>query len=90
MDFYKEHITGNKAIVDQNFNKYELKRYYDEKRIIEPLITADLQNMSEKLGTGFTGLIYSVKTASSIEDKLDRAQEEIAKDRKKIFYTRGR
>ncbi len=65
-------MSGNKAIIDNTFEKYELKIQYDKIRLLELFTTKDLSNEVSKLGISLSGLEYSVKTASSVEDKVDR------------------
>ena len=72
--------SGLQAKIDYKLNndmlsKQELinmQRQYTAIRAIEPLITKDMENLSVKFNTNFTGLEYSVKTANSLQDKLQR------------------
>lgn len=45
---------------------------YDKARRAEPGITKDLVDISKQLGMQMTGLKYSVKTATSVENKVKR------------------
>lgn len=77
MEKQERHITGTMGMVDNRFsNKYEsVNAIYQEIRALEPIITADMQNLANTIGTSFIGTEYSIKTASSIEDKLKRAEQ---------------
>lgn len=88
MNFYREYATGNKGLIDNTFIKYKtIRDEYNEIRVLEPLITFDMFKLANELKTNFIGTEYSVKTASSIEDKLDRIEEEIKEENKnKPFY----
>lgn len=71
-------ISATKSLINNTFKEYDsssLQEEYTKKRVIEPLITKDLALLSNKLGTSWCGLEYSVKTASSIEDKIKRVQK---------------
>lgn len=48
------------------------QRAYDKARRAEPKITKDLVDISKQLGMEMTGLKYSVKTATSVENKVKR------------------
>ncbi len=50
----------------------ETQRIYDQARANERLITPVMTEIAEELGCEMTGLEYSVKTASSVADKLER------------------
>lgn len=61
------------AAVNDKMKKYtQYQDEYDRLRASEYLITKDLLNVSNNLNTSWQGLEYSIKTAGSIEDKLDR------------------
>jgi hypothetical protein len=81
-------MTGNRGIIDKYLcnSDPELTLIYNEMRVLEPLITADMQQLSSSLGTGFAGTEFSVKTASSVEDKLQRAENEIQQDQSLIGH----
>lgn len=72
-------MTGNKAVANHHFtDQFEnLQITYEKIRVIEPLVTEDLQKNIQEKGTKLTGLEYASKTSSSIEDKINR---EMAKD----------
>ena len=70
-------IKDNKNIIGDNI--INVQQTYDLIRILEPLITEDLLALSKELNTSFLGLEYSIKTASSIYDKLERKNEKIKK-----------
>ena len=71
-------MTGTKAITDHDIklnNPDEQQRVndiYNRIRHTEPLISSDLISLTAKEGANMDGLSFSVKTASSIEDKLAR------------------
>lgn len=69
-------ISGNNAIIDSIFKKFphqeKLQLIYDRHRFIEPLITAEILKTTTKIGMKLEGLENSIKTASSIEDKIER------------------
>lgn len=69
-------ISGNNAIMDSIFKKFphqeKLQLIYDRHRFIEPLITAEILKTTTKIGMKLEGLENSIKTASSIEDKIER------------------
>ena len=70
-------MTGLKSIVDHDFEgKQRLSEMYDGMRFLEPLITDDIVAVATVNETKLAGLEYSVKTASSIKDKLERAKQE--------------
>lgn len=65
--------SANMATIDHKLQGFtELQDEYDKIRFLEPLITHDLNNVVEENGTKLDGLQYSVKTASSITDKMER------------------
>lgn len=61
-------ITGTKSLIDYKIEDDNLQYIYDSIRLFEPIITKDIIDLDVKL----KGLEYSVKTASSIKDKLER------------------
>ena len=73
-------ISGNKGLVNGEIKDTKnilsnidvVQEEYDKTRVLEPLITKDLKEMAEELNTSFKGLEFSVKTAESIYDKLER------------------
>jgi len=68
-------VSGNKSLVDSKFkNQKDIQNIYDKTRLAEPLITSDLVSLGDKINADFAGLKYSVKTASSIEDKIERTR----------------
>lgn len=72
-------LSATKAMIDNSFNEFyteTLQNEYNKKRFIEPLITRDLESISDSLKTFWMGLEYAVKTASSIEDKIKRVQKQ--------------
>ena len=76
-------MNGIKSAVDSEFKKYpQLKEKYDLIRFSEPLITNDIQEMAERFNTKLFGLEYCVKSASSIEDKIERKKEYCGKTHK--------
>ena len=75
MKITETHITGNRGIIDNRlFYRPDLSVRYNEIRALEPLISADMRSLAHELGTDFDGTEYSVKTAGSVEDKLQRAE----------------
>ena len=75
--------SATKAMIDHTFVKnqfdFGLEEAYNQIRILEPLVTSALSRTTEQLGTSLIGLEYSVKTASSVEDKLQRKQKQSKK-----------
>ena len=75
--------SATKAMADHTFVKnqfdFGLEEAYNQIRILEPLVTSALSRTTEQLGTSLIGLEYSVKTASSVEDKLQRKQKQSKK-----------
>ena len=72
-------MTGTKAIADHqielNTDQEEQQRVndiYSKIRHTEPLISSDMMRLAVKSNSHFEGMSHSVKTASSIEDKLER------------------
>ncbi len=72
MDINKYAPSGGKAIVDCEVKRYPIQAAYDKNRLLEPMITRDLLSITQKLGSKLEALDYSIKTASSVEDKIDR------------------
>lgn len=69
-------VSGNRSLIDHTLQKFtSVQERYDEIRLLEPLITKDLSAIVEKLGGHLDGLEFSVKTASSICDKLERMEK---------------
>lgn len=73
--------SATMAMVDYKTQEWEKYSYgemeeYSRLRFTEPLVTADVKAVTENLGTNLEGLEYAVKTASSVEDKLDRKRED--------------
>lgn len=54
----------------------EAQAVYDKARSNEPEITRDMVAIANKLGSYMHGLPYSVKTASSVADKIERGKAE--------------
>ncbi len=70
-----ENISGTKALTDHKLTKYpQLQEEYDKIRVTERLITNDVLRIVEQNGSKLNGLEYSAKSASSVEDKLERMQ----------------
>ena len=71
--------SGTMAMVNHTFTSEQLNDKifyeYNKIRVIEPLITSTMNSVADNLGTEFSGLEYSVKTAPSVEDKLLRAEK---------------
>ncbi len=67
--------SAGKSFANKTFIKYpDITMQYDKIRFLEPLITNDLCELSDSLGTHWSGLEYAVKTATSIEDKIERVK----------------
>ncbi|MBO4847151.1 MAG: hypothetical protein J5525_12775 [Lachnospiraceae bacterium] len=65
--------VAKEALFDNQLSKYPQFQFdYNAIRLSEPLITNDLLSISDSLGTSWSGLEYAVKTASSVDDKLER------------------
>ena len=73
----KTSISGNRAVLDRWFVDRDprLSEEYHKIRLIEPLILVDMKLFSEEFGLELKKLENSVKTATSIEDKLLRTEE---------------
>lgn len=70
-----ESQSGTMAMIDHTLKSDEFKGLsedYNKIRVLEPLITSDVKNITKDLKTSLAGLEFSVKTASSVEDKLLR------------------
>lgn len=69
-----QQASGTNAMTDDILSIYyrNLQATYQEIRFLEPVITSDIKEVVSELGSNLSGLQYSVKTASSISDKLDR------------------
>lgn len=67
-------VSGSAASKDNVMVRSSVKaqKAYTKARKAEPKITKDLVNISKDLNMGMTGLKYSVKTASSVENKIRR------------------
>ncbi len=75
-----------KAKLDYKLEKFpQLQEEYDKTRVAEKLVTKDVLNIISENGACLTGLEYSAKTASSVEDKLERLE----KKWKKVIYKTG-
>lgn len=80
----RKDMDASKAAVDHTFkagrvNQDVLTRLYNETRFIEPLVTKDVAGVSAEQGNHLEGRIYAVKTASSVESKLERDEEKFRK-----------
>ena len=82
--------AGSKAEKDGDITKYRndlskksLDSYEVQKRD-EKKITPILQKVSDEIGAGMVGLPYSVKTASSVDNKIARKIEDALKKGKTI------
>ncbi len=67
-------VSGSAASKDNVMVRSSVKaqKAYTKARKAEPKITKDIVNISKDLNMGMTGLKYSVKTASSVENKIRR------------------
>ncbi len=66
-------VSANRSLVDCDIKKHpEIQEMYDGLRLLEPMVTKDITNITEDSGGYLKGLENSVKTASSIDDKLER------------------
>lgn len=76
-DFY-EHSTASRALVDNSFSdNKELDKAYNDVRFIEPLISEKVWNAVDSLGNELIGTQFAMKTASSVNDKLERVQQKM-------------
>ena len=69
--------SASMAMVDHTLksDKFNcLSRDYNKIRVIEPLVTSAVKNTTNDLKTSLDGIEFSVKTASSVEDKLLRSE----------------
>lgn len=78
-------MAGSKALVDRRLKTEELQPEYDKIRHLEPLITEDVRAVTSHLGTKCAGLQYAVKTASSMENRLQREKKKSERKRK-LFH----
>lgn len=72
-------VVGGSAASKDNVlvrSSVKAQKAYNKARKAEPKITKDLVNISKALNMGMTGLKYSVKTASSVENKIRRKNKE--------------
>lgn len=70
-----EQQSATMAMVDHTLKSDKFKglsENYNKIRVLEPLITSDIKKTISDLKTSISGLEFSVKTASSVEDKLLR------------------
>lgn len=69
-------MTANMAVIDSVFKSEKLgkdvQKTYLSIKALEPLITKDVEQVASSLGNHMEGLQYSVKAASSVEDRLAR------------------
>lgn len=74
-------ISGTEAEKDHVISKYssEIQEIYDKAREAEPAITEKVNDIAQSLGCRLEGLEYSVKTAGSVVEKLDRTQDDSVK-----------
>ena len=68
-----DHIIPPNDRTEEEYQR--MQDTYDKIRVLEPLISSDMNDIAKELGTSFDGMEYSVKTASSISDKLKRMQK---------------
>lgn len=69
--------SATMAMVDHTLksDKFNcLSKDYNKIRVIEPLVTSAVKNTTNDLKTSLDGIEFSVKTASSVEDKLLRSE----------------
>lgn len=84
--------SATMAMVDHTLKSDKFKslsKEYNKIRVIEPLITSDVKNVTKDLKTSLSGLKFSVKTASSTEDKLSR-NEKYLSDKDSFFSPKDR
>lgn len=69
--------SGGAAKKNHKLNKYSLaaQKVYDKARLAEPNISKDLMKISKGLNMKMHGLYYSVKTAESVENKIERKRK---------------
>lgn len=75
-------ISGTESMIRKCQIEPEIKDVYTDKRIIENLITNDLNKICQKQNSSLEGLQYSVKTLASINDKLERIQKKKTENNK--------
>ena len=87
-----EAMSGGKAAANRIIPGFDdrLNEEYEKTRMLEPLITADIRKVMSQLGTGLTGVEFSVKTGTSIADKLERAKQYADEARAKISFLGGK
>lgn len=70
--------SGTKAQKDHTVTgkSEEVQKIYDEMRANEPQITDDLCGITSDIGCEMFGLDFSVKTGSSVSEKIDRKRVE--------------
>ena len=87
-----EAMSGGKAAANRIIPGFDdrLNEEYEKTRMLEPLITADIRKVTSQLGTGLTGVEFSVKTGTSIADKLERAKQYADEARAKIAFLGGK
>lgn len=70
-------MHGLSSIKNYNFKpEFDISDEYNKIRFLESGITKNMLDMAENLNTSFAGLEYSVKSASSIEDKIKRKMKD--------------
>lgn len=68
-------ISALKSVHNHKLQAHSsLQKEYDKTRLTEPVITRELNDITKQLGTYFKGLEYSVKTASSVDERLKRTE----------------
>lgn len=79
-------VSAQKSLTQNEFKVLpQLQEMYDKARLIEPLITDDLCELSDTLHTTWQGLEYAVKTPNSIEDKVERTVKNTGAQPETVF-----
>ena len=76
------HTLSDPGGMFRPLEKDRIQLCYDQIRSLEPLITSDMLKLEKALQVKFSGLEFSVKTGSSISDKLARSKEKCTAQRK--------
>ena len=70
-------VSATKAMLNHyiKWGEDKVQDVYDRARFLEPIITEDLSKVINELETSLTGTEFSVKSGSSIRDKLERKEK---------------
>lgn len=78
--------SGTNALINYKFTKYnELQQKYNELRALERIVSKEIIDVANDNNSELIGLEYAAKSASSIEDKIERLTKQTSESPEEIF-----